>query len=246
MHEYEMFKMSETESISAMYDRFNLIVSKLKHLGKKLDRADLVRKILRSLPREWMPKITAIEEAKDLSVLSLENLIGSLISHEVVLRQTVQIKDESQTRGIALKAVQKGSSSDDENESNEDEIAFMTKQFRQFLRNKRDSSKNKGMSSTSKDRFQTKTKREESRVNDDKDTITCFKCGRPGHIRSDCPNKGYSKEKAFKVSWSDSESENEEAYMAITDDEAEDSDEESSKISTEWYLDSGCSNHMTG
>ncbi|CAI0423082.1 unnamed protein product [Linum tenue] len=34
-----------------------------------------------------MPKRTAIEEARDLNTLSVERLIGSLLSHEEVVNQ---------------------------------------------------------------------------------------------------------------------------------------------------------------
>jgi hypothetical protein len=44
-----------------------------------------VKKILRSLPAKWRPKVTAIQEAKDLDTLSLEGLISSLMSHEIEL-----------------------------------------------------------------------------------------------------------------------------------------------------------------
>ncbi|GAV81614.1 UBN2 domain-containing protein [Cephalotus follicularis] len=46
----------------------------------------MVRKILRCLPKSWMPKVTAIEEAKDLNTLPLEELLGSLITHEMTIK----------------------------------------------------------------------------------------------------------------------------------------------------------------
>ena len=36
-----------------------------------------MRKLLRSLPARWRPKVTAIEEAKDLNTLSVEDLVSS-------------------------------------------------------------------------------------------------------------------------------------------------------------------------
>ncbi|GAV62742.1 zf-CCHC domain-containing protein/UBN2 domain-containing protein [Cephalotus follicularis] len=46
----------------------------------------MVRKILRCLPKSWMPKVTAIEEAKDLNTLPLEELLGSLMTHEMTIK----------------------------------------------------------------------------------------------------------------------------------------------------------------
>ena len=46
-----------------------------------------MRKILRSLPARWRPKVTAIEEAKDLNTLSVEDLVNSLKVHEISLNE---------------------------------------------------------------------------------------------------------------------------------------------------------------
>ena len=78
-----MFKMLEHENIDEMTTRFMHIISHLKALGKKYSNAEMVRKILRSLSEAWRPKVTAIQEAKDLNVLSLDALIGSLKTHEI-------------------------------------------------------------------------------------------------------------------------------------------------------------------
>ena len=51
IHKYELFKMEPTESITNMFTRFTDIVNSLKYLGKDYTNSDLVRKILRSLPR---------------------------------------------------------------------------------------------------------------------------------------------------------------------------------------------------
>jgi hypothetical protein len=74
----EMFKMKEDEDNEAMYSRFQTPVSGLQILKKSYAVADHVKKTLRSLPSRWRPKVTTIEEAKDLNTLSLEGLIRSL------------------------------------------------------------------------------------------------------------------------------------------------------------------------
>ncbi|GJW59908.1 putative ribonuclease H-like domain-containing protein [Tanacetum coccineum] len=45
------------------------------------------RKFLRALPSKWRPKVMAIEESKDLSKLSLDELVGNLKVYEVVLEK---------------------------------------------------------------------------------------------------------------------------------------------------------------
>ncbi|GAV80758.1 UBN2 domain-containing protein, partial [Cephalotus follicularis] len=82
VHEYELFLMHDNESISDMFTRFTTIVNSLKNLGKNYSNQELVRKILRCLPRSWTPKVTTIEKAKDLSTLPLEQLLGYLMTHE--------------------------------------------------------------------------------------------------------------------------------------------------------------------
>ncbi|GAV62914.1 DUF4219 domain-containing protein/UBN2 domain-containing protein, partial [Cephalotus follicularis] len=72
--------------ISDMFTRFTTIINSLKNLGKSYSNQELVRKILRCLPKSWTPKVTAIEEAKDLSTLPLEQLLGSLMTHETTMK----------------------------------------------------------------------------------------------------------------------------------------------------------------
>ncbi|GAV66124.1 zf-CCHC domain-containing protein/UBN2 domain-containing protein, partial [Cephalotus follicularis] len=79
------------------------IVNSLKNLGKSYSNQELVRKILRCLPRSWTPKVTAIEEAKDLSTLPLEQLLGSLMTHETTMKnhEHVEVKKK---KSVAFKA----------------------------------------------------------------------------------------------------------------------------------------------
>ncbi|GAV67712.1 UBN2 domain-containing protein, partial [Cephalotus follicularis] len=83
VHEYEMFTMHDNEDIKTMFTRFTNITNALQALDKVYTNTEMVRKILRCLPRMWIPKVTAIEEAKDLNTLPLEDLLGSLMTHEL-------------------------------------------------------------------------------------------------------------------------------------------------------------------
>ncbi|GAV69764.1 DUF4219 domain-containing protein/UBN2 domain-containing protein [Cephalotus follicularis] len=51
IHEYELFMMHDDECISDMFTRFTTIINSLKNLGKSYPNQELVRKILRCLPK---------------------------------------------------------------------------------------------------------------------------------------------------------------------------------------------------
>ena len=62
-----------------------------------------MRKILRSLPVSWVPKIMAIEEAKDLSSLALHKLMGFLTTYEDKLESYKEEEAPQGERTLALK-----------------------------------------------------------------------------------------------------------------------------------------------
>ncbi|RVW55486.1 hypothetical protein CK203_075178 [Vitis vinifera] len=72
-------------------------------------------KILRSLPKKWETKVTAIQEAKDLTKLSLEELIGSLMTYEIELYNHRRVEENE--KSIAFMAI----TNDDEEEESESE-----------------------------------------------------------------------------------------------------------------------------
>ncbi|GJU07269.1 zf-CCHC domain-containing protein [Tanacetum coccineum] len=60
-------------------------------LDESFSSRNHVRKFLRALPSKWRPKVTAIEESKDLSKLSLDELVGNLKVYEVILEKDLEI-----------------------------------------------------------------------------------------------------------------------------------------------------------
>ena len=103
VHSYELFKMDANKTITEMFTRFTGIINDLNALGRTYANSDLVRKLLRSLPRTQEAKVTAIQEAKDLSKLPLKELIGPLMTHEIIIQDHDQGKDSNKRRSIALK-----------------------------------------------------------------------------------------------------------------------------------------------
>ena len=75
---FEEVKMSDDESFDSFYGRLNETVIAKLNLGEKIKDAKVVRKILRSLPKSFWAKVTAIEESKDLDEIKIQELIGSL------------------------------------------------------------------------------------------------------------------------------------------------------------------------
>ncbi|MBA0635841.1 hypothetical protein Godav_022335, partial [Gossypium davidsonii] len=61
--------------------------------------------MLNSLPTSWEPKVTTIEESKDLDSLFLNKLIGSLLTYEMKINyNTKEIKEVPKKVGVAFKS----------------------------------------------------------------------------------------------------------------------------------------------
>ncbi|GJT33140.1 UBN2 domain-containing protein [Tanacetum coccineum] len=81
----EKFSISNEETIDSGFTRFNAIVTSLKSLDLDYSSKNHVRKFLRALPLKWRAKVTAIEEAKDLATLPLDELVRNLKVYEMIL-----------------------------------------------------------------------------------------------------------------------------------------------------------------
>ncbi|XP_022873537.1 uncharacterized protein LOC111392418 [Olea europaea var. sylvestris] len=66
---FEELRMRDDEMFDVFYASLNDIVNSSFNLGKKIPEPKIVRKILRSLPERFRPKVTAIEESKDIDTI---------------------------------------------------------------------------------------------------------------------------------------------------------------------------------
>ena len=91
--------MSDDESFDEFYAKLNDIINFAYNLGEIYDQPKIVRKILRSLTENFIPKVTIITESKDVDFIPVDELIGSLQSYELDLSKT------SKSKSMALKSI---------------------------------------------------------------------------------------------------------------------------------------------
>ena len=75
---FEDLKMLEHETISDFNSKLCDIANEAFALGEKYSDTKLVRKTLRSLPERFAYKVAAIEKARDVQNMRLDELMGSL------------------------------------------------------------------------------------------------------------------------------------------------------------------------
>ncbi|GJZ99196.1 hypothetical protein Tco_0671747 [Tanacetum coccineum] len=137
VQQYEQFTILEEESIDNAFARFKTIITSLKTLVEGFSSKNYVREFLRALHLKWCVNVTAIEESKDLTSLSLDELIGNFKVYEVTIKKyskTVKGKRE-QSRSLTLKA--KKESSDEKSltfESEDEEYAMAVRDFKKFFK----------------------------------------------------------------------------------------------------------------
>ena len=196
--------MYDDECFDEFYAKLNDIVNFTYNLGEIYDQPKIVRKILRSLIEDFRPKVTAIIESKDMDFIPVDELIRSLQSYELDLPKT------NKSKSIALKFVDDvdGNGFDDERFTTE--IAYLAKNFRNFLRNNNRRAKGKNNAEPRNFRRNDpikvnnneKPKEKVGQTSNNSIGQQCFGCQGYGHVKSECLTFLRSKGKAMAVTLS--------------------------------------------
>nr|KYP56813.1 hypothetical protein KK1_003061 [Cajanus cajan] len=217
IREYELFRMQNGESISDFQKRFTHLINHLVDLGRKFEKEEMNLKVLRCLDRTWQAKVTAIEESKDLTSLTLATLFGKLREHE----QKLHIFDEHEQQDkkgkrVSLKALKtaKGKEVCEETSSDDSETEnfnLLVKKFRKFIRRKKNSPY----------KF---NKKSNKKVEASTSSFNSFECGKSGHMKAECLNllKKQQEEKKSKKN-----GKGKRAYIAWEDNDSSTTSEES-------------------
>nr|GEY59378.1 zf-CCHC domain-containing protein/UBN2 domain-containing protein [Tanacetum cinerariifolium] len=168
------------ESIDSAFVRFNTIVTSLKALDECYSNKNYVRKFLRDLHPKWRANVTTIEESKDLTSLSLDELIGNLKVHEMIIKKDCEIvKAKGERKSLALKAKKESSDEKSSTSGSEyEEHAMAVRDFKKFFKRRgrfvRQPRNDKKTFQRSRDNKNGKSNRK------------CFRCGDPNHLIREC------------------------------------------------------------
>ena len=91
---FENLKMGEDETIQEYQMKILEIANASSSLGERIPETKLVRKILRTLPRKFDIKVTAIKESHDIDNMRMDELIGSLQTFELAIGDRVEKKNK--------------------------------------------------------------------------------------------------------------------------------------------------------
>nr|GEW00312.1 UBN2 domain-containing protein [Tanacetum cinerariifolium] len=128
--------MEEDESIDNAFARFNTIITSLKALDEYYSSKNYVRKFLKALHHKWRAKVMGIEESKDLTSLSLDELIENLKVHEMIIKKDSEIvKAKVERKSLALKAKKESRNEECSTFGSEDEeYAMAVRDFKKFFK----------------------------------------------------------------------------------------------------------------
>ena len=133
---FETLKMNENHTFSSFYFELSDIVNSSFNLGEPIPDSKVIRKILRSLPERFRPKVTAIEESKDIDSLRVDELVGSIQTYEMTL------PNSHKSKKAAFKASEiEDRESEEPNGVTREELAHMAKRIKKAMRFPRKSNK---------------------------------------------------------------------------------------------------------
>ncbi|XP_048231300.1 uncharacterized protein LOC125370317 [Ricinus communis] len=216
---FESFKMKDGESIDDYSNNLMGIVNQMRKYGENIVDQKVVEKLLRSLTQKYDSAVSAIEESRDLTVLTIDELLGSLQSHED--------RYKSYEESSLEKAFQNKLrfSNDHEGGSSNTNRGGYSSRGKRGGRGARGGGHSGDKNQQSQGEGETQNRK-----------FKCYYCDKIGHIERYCRIKERDEKQANFVEEKDKD-EPECLFLACFTTNVCSSDV--------WYMDSGCSSHMT-
>ncbi|GAU26253.1 hypothetical protein TSUD_224440 [Trifolium subterraneum] len=239
--QFELLQLEEKESVGDFVTRVTKLVNLMKGCGESMNDQSVVEKILRSLTPRF-DIVVAIEESKDLSSTTVEEIQGVLEASE----QKSNERLEKSKNEVALQAhnnqAKKGKG---KWSGNRGRGGYQGSNAKDNQENGNPNQNNGGRGGFNGNHRGGRGGRGGRNGRGgfngykgfDKSNVQCYNCQKYGHFADECRSKNESQDDEARVAKQD-ESENPVMLMVTT--------KEYQRCGEEWYLDSGCSTHMTG
>ncbi|GAU32405.1 hypothetical protein TSUD_220940 [Trifolium subterraneum] len=233
--QFELLQMEEKESVGDFVTRVTKLVNLMKGCGESMNDQSVVEKILRSLTPRF-DIVVAIEESKDLSSTTVEEIQGVLEASEQKLNESLE-KGKSD---VALQAQSNyGKKGKEKWSRNKGRGGYQGSNAKDDQEGGNPTQKNGGrggFNGNHRGRGGRGGRGRGGYKGFDKSNLQCYNCQKYGHFADECTASKPPDEEA-RVAKQD-EGENPVMLMVTT--------KEDQRCGEEWYLDSGCSTHMTG
>nr|GLL21955.1 uncharacterized protein LOC104612075 [Ipomoea trifida] len=215
--DFETLSMDTKENVQDYLSRASSLVNRMKSYGEKIDDQTVVKKILRTLNPRFDLIVPAIEEAHDLSTYSFDELMSSLQNHEERLNRKQGITEE---KAFQMK-----------------EETFKEKsEFSGGRGNSRGGYRGRGRGGRNGGRGRGRSS--EQRHFNQKSSIQCHYCKKFGHKEAACWSKQRDEATKANIVEKDVRRDDEpETLFMVHFPQNTDNDV--------WFIDSGCSNHMS-
>ncbi|CAL8992988.1 unnamed protein product [Prunus brigantina] len=219
--DFEYTRMRDDESLSAYLAKLFDLINQMRSYGEELSKGRVVQKLLISLPAMYDPICFVIEHSRDIDTIEVQEVIASLKGFAQRLERHTEPKTE---KAFASLSVNSKTDKTTGRQSAKDHKNWKDK-GRKWDNKPTDGAKNPckhcGKLHFGECRFKGKPK--------------CYNCDKLGHIAKDC----YSKKSVQQVNYATQASTA--PTMFFVNNAAD-----KRPMEDVWYLDSGCSNHMTG
>nr|XP_043615806.1 uncharacterized protein LOC122587705 [Erigeron canadensis] len=106
--ELETLRMKANEKVSDYEGKLSSIKAKFKGLGETLKDKVLVRKLLNSVPKKFLPIVASIEQCEDLDKMLFEEAVGKLIAFEERLKSQDEHEENYQDKLLMASSSNQG------------------------------------------------------------------------------------------------------------------------------------------
>jgi len=221
--QFECMTMEESDTVVEYFDKVQEHVNAMRACKDKVSNQYVADKILQTLPPRFDHVVVAIEETRDLETMELEELQHSLEAHEHRINERKQFQEQVLQARSQNKVKGKG-----------------VRQSHKKKVNHKDSQEQRGRNSSDSDN-QSHVTDQEKEWKFDKRKVRCYNCQKLGHFAKECWHRDGAKMKQKnQANLAQDESSDSETVMLMAKTKTDDAE------GVSWYLDSGCSTHMTG